>query len=187
MPLDDVGVAQAEKAAAVLGVYRPVRLVASDLSRAARTAQALADRTGLEIEFDQDLREVDTGSWGGMLVSEVRERFPELYAPVARNDPDARRGGDGESLRELADRAEKALRRAADGTPDGETAVVASHGLATKVGVGQLIGLPPETWGFLGGLENCAWAELTVGDGRWRLNGWNLRVGPGLVPSEPTG
>lgn len=187
VPLDEVGVDQARAAAAVLRAYRPVRLVASDLSRAARTAEALAERTGLEIEYDQDLREVDTGSWGGLLVSDVRERFPQLYERVASNDPDVRRGGDGETLRELADRAEKALRRAAEGVADGETVVVASHGLAAKVGVGQLIGLPAESWGALVGMENCAWAELGWRDGGWQLAGWNLRVGPGLAPAEPTG
>lgn len=176
IPLDELGLAQAEAAAAVLEAYRPAALISSDLSRAAQTAKALAARTGLEISYDQDLREIDVGSWAGLLASEIRERFPELSARVRAFDPDVRRGGDGETLREVADRAEKGFRRAIDAVSDGETVVVASHGLATRIGIGQFVGLGPPHWEALGALHNCAWVVVVPGRNGWQIEGWNLRA-----------
>ena len=57
IPLDDVGSAQALRAAEVLAAYRPSRLYSSDLSRCYQTAEMLAQRTGLDITTDKRLRE----------------------------------------------------------------------------------------------------------------------------------
>ena len=53
-------------------------LNASSPSRAYRTATALADLTGLPIQTDKRLREIDVGSWEGLHGSEVREQNHEL-------------------------------------------------------------------------------------------------------------
>ena len=63
-----VGMEQAAAAAPLLAMFAPVALYSSDLSRAYRTATALADITGLEIETDKRLREIDVGSWEGLTV-----------------------------------------------------------------------------------------------------------------------
>ena len=63
VPLDDVGYAQAIRAAEVLASYRPSSLYSSDLSRCYQTAEMLAQRTGLDITTDKRLREIHVGSW----------------------------------------------------------------------------------------------------------------------------
>lgn len=174
VPLDEVGVAQARAAAVQLAALRPAAIVSSDLKRAAQTAAELARLTGLEVTYDPDLREIDVGSWAGMTSAEVRDRL------AARLDAgkDFRRGGDGETLAELSERAEKALRRAIDLVPDGETVVAASHGMATRVGVAGLVGLPLEHFEVLGALRNCSWVVCEPRHGRWQIVEWNAGTFP---------
>lgn len=177
LSLDEVGVAQAKAAAPLLAEYRPAVLVSSDLRRTTETMAEFVAITAQPVAYDQDLREIDVGSWAGRSVDEIRAEEPEMSARISGFDPDVRRGGDGETLRELADRAEKGFRRAIDSVPDGQTVLVACHGLATRVGIGQLLGLGPGQWELLGGLDNCGWIVLVPGRTvPWRVHGWNLRA-----------
>lgn len=188
--LNERGRAQAAAAAAVLATAHPAAIVASDLIRAAHTARALAEITGLKPTFDPDLREIHCGDWEGLLRREVEAGWPgaldedELTGAL-------RRGGHGESVLEVADRAEKALRRAADTVEDGATVVVASHGLAGAAGVAQLVGLPARGSG-LRTLRNCHW--ITVERGRWsaldpslwQITEWNVGAWPAATPPAGT-
>ena len=76
VPLDAVGLAQAERAAELLATMNPHAIVASDLSRAAVTAEALARRTGLAVEVDPDLRETFAGEWQGLTRAEIEQEYP---------------------------------------------------------------------------------------------------------------
>ena len=183
IPLDEVGLAQARASAARLAALSPAALVASDLSRASQTAAELARITGLEVTYDPDLREIDVGSWAGMTSAEFRERFPQQQARLSRGD-DVRRGGDGETVTELAERAEKAFRRAIDLVADGETVVAASHGMAARVGLARLVGLPPAHWEALGSLSNCSWVVCEPGRRGWRIVEWNAGTLPEPVLSD---
>jgi probable phosphoglycerate mutase len=57
VPLNATGVAQAEAAAAVIAETRPAAIAASDLMRVRQTAKPIAERLGLEITINADLRE----------------------------------------------------------------------------------------------------------------------------------
>ena len=172
IPLDEVGVTQAASAAARLASYSPAAIVASDLSRASQTADALASLTGLTVTYDPDLREIDVGSWAGLLVSEIHASVPGIQSKL-ETDPHFRRGGDGETLLEVAERTEKALRRALDLITDGQTVVAASHGLAGRIGVARFLGLPYDHWGIFGGLRNCGWITLEQRRRGWTITEWN--------------
>ncbi|REF35335.1 histidine phosphatase family protein [Thermasporomyces composti] len=177
VPLDAVGLAQAREAAVQLATFRPAAVVSSDLKRAAQTAAELAKLTGLEVTYDPDLREIDVGSWAGLTIDQIHERDPDLARRLAAGE-DVRRGGDGETLAELSERAEKAFRRAIDLVADGETVVAATHGMATRVGVTRLVGLPLQYWEALGGLRNCAWVVCEPGPRGWRIAEWNVGASP---------
>lgn len=178
VPLNALGEVQAKAAAQVLAARRPAAIVASDLSRAAATAAALAELTGLTVTYDPDLREIDVGRWAGLLHSEMAAGWPEEVARLAAGE-DLRRGETGETVAAVAERAARALRRAAE-LADG-TVVVATHGLAGSVGVGKLVGLPihPRP---LHGLRNCHWATLDRDPDGWRILEWNV----GMPPETPT-
>lgn len=181
VPLNAVGEVQAKAAAHVLAGLEPDAIVASDLSRAAATASALAEVTGLPVTYDEDLREIDVGRWAGLLREEMAAGWPREFALVDAGE-DVRRGDTGETVAEVAERAERALRRAAELTDDGGTVVVATHGLAGGVGVAKLVGLPVLRRGFRG-LRNCHWA--TVGRGRpgWQIVEWNVGAPPAPEPA----
>src|SRR5690606_41888945 len=71
IPLDETGIAQAQRAASLLAALRPSMIVSSDLRRAADTAAALAEITGLEVILDKDLRERGGGEWEGLTREQI--------------------------------------------------------------------------------------------------------------------
>ncbi|POM27847.1 Glucosyl-3-phosphoglycerate phosphatase [Actinomadura rubteroloni] len=171
VPLDDTGRSQARRAAALLTALRPTALLASPLQRAADTAQALADLTGLPVRHDRDLIERDGGVWEGLTGAEIRERYP---AEQAVWQPPG-----GETSAQVAKRVGTALDRALDDLPPAGVLVVASHGAALRLGLCHLLGLPEETWERLGGLSNCCWSVLSERrDGGFRLTEHNAGTLP---------
>jgi glucosyl-3-phosphoglycerate phosphatase len=171
VPLNAVGRQQAVEAADLLARLRPDAIVSSDLRRAADTAAALADRTGLPVGYDKRLRERFFGAWQGLTMAEVAETRPEEYARwVARQDI----GGDVETLHDMGVRVAAGLSAAAE---LGDTVVVASHGAASRQGIGHLLGWPAETMRGLRALQNCHWVELVRDAERgWQVAAYNMGV-----------
>jgi probable phosphoglycerate mutase len=172
--LDDVGRAQAARAAEMLLGLGPSRIVSSDLKRATATAAALAELTGLDVETDPDLREINAGAWQGLLREEIQARWADDFAAWLHGDDVAIGGGERRS--EVAERAATAIEKHAASTADGGTLVITAHGGALRGAMLRLLGLPIEAWGRLGGLGNTHWALL-----HRRLDGWTLaeyNVGP---------
>lgn len=183
IPLDDVGSAQALRAAEVLAAYRPSRLYSSDLSRCYQTAEMLAQRTGLDITTDKRLREIHVGSWEGLRGKEIRAADPELARRLWAGE-DVRRSPTGESPTEVAERMFEALTEIAETAEDHSTVVVATHGLAGRVGACRFVGLPFDQWRRLGGLSNCAWVSIDRhrSGAYWRIESYNVTAASDLEP-----
>lgn len=178
--LSDLGRAQVAAAAPHLASYAPALLVSSDLRRAASTADAIADLTGLEVRLDSRLREVHVGLWQGMHADEVRAKYPEVIAALDRGE-DVPKGVTGETRADVAARAGAALREVAVELLPGETAIVVAHGVSARAAVTELVGLDHTVSDALfRGIDNCHWIELVEaaksfgGRPRWRISGWNL-------------
>ena len=110
VPLTMNGREQAASLAEKLADRKIKRLISSDLLRAAQTAEIVAGRLGLEIEYDPRLREVDYGKLNGMYTIEREEKYPDFrkcYADYGAKFPD------GESFGEVAERMKAAIRDAA--------------------------------------------------------------------------
>lgn len=187
IPLDEVGIGQAVAAAPSLAALRPDLIVASDLSRALRTAQALGELTGLEVRSDAGLRETDGGGWQGLTRVQIIDTYPDLFrAWVAGHDV---RPPAGESRGEVVARVVSSVERHLADVPEGGTLVVVSHGGAIRGGIGGLLGLAPQQWTALGVIANCAWSvlsqlELPSTPGGeptlvWRLEEYNVAADPG--------
>ena len=186
IPLDEVGLAQAERAAAMLASLRPSIIISSDLTRAHQTASALSRLTDVDVLTDERLRETFAGDWEGLTRDVLESQFgPELAAWSAHSD--VRPGGHGETRIEVADRMVAAVDVALGGLEPGQTMVVATHGGAARTAIGRLLGLPHETWGALGVLTNCSWSVLVEnlsGQGTpWRLQEYNA----GTLPEPALG
>lgn len=127
VPLDEVGVRQAQRNAAyVLAHYKIDAIWSSDLSRAYHTAKPIADALGLPIMTSVDLREVSVGVWEGLTVAEIRAREPEALAHYRSAFPDAS-GGGGETRAQLRARLIGVMDRIA-AAHEGQTVLVATHG-----------------------------------------------------------
>jgi probable phosphoglycerate mutase len=171
--LDEVGRAQAARAARVLATLAPSAIVSSDLARARATAQALTDVTDLSVDTDKRLREIDLGAWQGLTFVEVAARFPD-EAEQWRDGGEGRRGG-GETLIEVGARALAATEDALTGLGDTATLVVVTHGAAGRALIAALLGLPTSSWRALGSLANCSWSILGETNTGWRL--WEHNAG----------
>jgi glucosyl-3-phosphoglycerate phosphatase len=175
VPLDAHGAEQAAAAAIVIAGYEPSVIVSSDLVRASATAQKLADLMGSELALDQRLREIHVGTWQGLTSQQIIETDPDLARRYLAGE-DVRRSETGETVAEVAERVAAAMQGHADAAADGSTVVVVMHGLAARVGVCRLVGLPDEHWRRLGGLHNGGWVvvEWHRGGGYWRIREYNV-------------
>lgn len=189
IPLDGVGLRQVRRAATELSGLRPAAIVSSDLQRARQTAQALADRVGLEVATDVRLREMCFGAWEGLTWDQARERFgTSALQRWAAGDPSGI--PQAESLGALGDRVAQALSdHVAPLGPDG-ILVVATHGGSVRAGVGRFLGLPESTWAVFSTLANASWTVLEEHDDPlrppWRLVGWNADSLPKPVLADPS-
>lgn len=181
VPLDDLGLEQARRAAALLGTgATPKRLISSDLSRARQTAEPLAAAWGMELELDPRLREVHAGRWEGLARAAIAEEWPDELERWAAGE-DLRIGG-GERISEAGARVKECLIEA---TAQVEYCVVVGHGGALRSAVQQLLGIGRDGR-FLSTLRNAHWGVLVQHpDGTWSIDAWNLGA-EGLTQPVPT-
>ncbi len=116
-------------------------MVSSPLDRALETARFIADAQGLKISIDEDINEIDFGSWMGKPFSELLEldewkKYNELRSTA--NPPR------GEFMTQVQTRAWVALERIVtryQHAPDATVAVV-SHGDVVRALLILLLGMP---------------------------------------------
>lgn len=176
IPLNSTGKAQAREAAAVLALLRPTAIITSDLSRAADTADALAEVAGLDVVVDERLRERSFGLWEGLTHADIREGWPDAFAQWRTGGhPD---GIDAETRMDLGVRFAECINEWAPRFETSDTVVFVAHGAAIGTGISSLLGQDPDGWRGISGISNCHWSTLEPysGDPGWRLTGHN--VGP---------
>ncbi|MGH9155407.1 MAG: histidine phosphatase family protein [Acidimicrobiales bacterium] len=128
-PLSPLGVHQAEDAARWLVESGTGfgTVACSDLVRARRTAEIVADGLGLgPVEVDPALRERNVGDWEGLTTDEIGLRWPEALA--AWRDRRLRTTPGGEAEPVLVARALAGLGRLAAAAPTGGRVLVVTHG-----------------------------------------------------------
>jgi glucosyl-3-phosphoglycerate phosphatase len=183
VPLDPVGRQQARDAAARLASLRPRLIWSSDLSRATDTAAELAALTGLRVQPDARLQEINTGERQGLTFEELRERFPHVWrAFMAGEELPRARGGETEP--EVAERVSATMRDATGRLGPAEAGVLVSHGVSIRVGLCRFLGLPHGHWHMLAGVSNCAWVVVEEWRRGWRLVDYNAGSLPEPVLSD---
>jgi 2,3-bisphosphoglycerate-dependent phosphoglycerate mutase len=145
-PLNDTGRGQAQALAEQLRDTPFDAVYTSDLRRAHETAEIVAAPHGVPVVADAGLREIDVGSFSGLLHTEVIERF----------------GGertDGETREQHAARVLEAVERIARLHP-GERILLVTHGGTIRALHTHAIGEPTHP------IENCSVLELHFRDDR---------------------
>ncbi|MDR2113311.1 MAG: histidine phosphatase family protein [Candidatus Accumulibacter sp.] len=143
LPLNEVGLAQAEALARRLADQHFDAIHGSDLLRARQTAQPLASAHGLPVQLETALRERNFGCCEGMTRAEIQAADPVVAESLAARRPDYVIPG-GESLRQHLDRAGACLSRLASQYA-GRTIAVVTHGGVLDLLYRQARGVPLES------------------------------------------
>lgn len=126
LELNETGTEQAKELAETVAEMGNVDIIiASPMKRALKTAQIVAEASGIEVVIDERLREWDYGSYEGM------HRSAEGFAQNKR-DFGVKMGESGESLLQLAHRVYSALDNIIE-TYKEKTVLIVSHGGICRV------------------------------------------------------
>jgi broad specificity phosphatase PhoE len=137
--LNDTGRKQAELLAQALRNEKVSAIYASPLQRTRETAAEISRVLGVQVEFDDALKEIAAGDIDGMTFEEVAERHSDFFKHWMSGDPSLRLPG-GESFMDLRDRAWPALQRIV-AEHNGDDVIVVSHTLAIMSIVASALGM----------------------------------------------
>jgi len=124
--LTDKGIEQAKLAAQRLAGEDVSAVYASDLSRALKTAECIAEKHNLPVAAIPELREINFGEWEGLTFEGINSQWTEAMSKLFTH-PDEIVIPGGETFRQVKERATKALTNLVAAHPN-QTIVVVSHG-----------------------------------------------------------
>ena len=162
-PLTERGRAQAIALAERLGAFPLDAVYASDLARAASTAEAVAQAQGLEIVELSALREVDVGEWQGLTRDEAATRYPDGFR---RWEAGGTGWEKGETYGEMSARVLDAVGEVARDHEGGRVLIV-SHGGPIRAIHAAALGIEVEAYRRIRPVEpNARLSAVCVKDGR---------------------
>ena len=145
---------------------------ASTLSRARQTASLCSEASGVALQVDERLRELDFGDAEGMTSAEMTAQFPEALDAFRQNPVDRHLPG-GENPREAAQRFTDCLHDIAVGHPEGRILVVA-HTTAIRLALCRILGIPlPEYRRVFPFVRNCSLTEIALTAGQFSVLEFN--------------
>lgn len=143
VPLNSAGLAQAEATARrIARTWQPVAVVASPLSRAVQTGEAIARQCGLTVEPRPELIDIDFGQWQGLLPEQALNQWPELLEDWYRAPHKVEIPG-GETLAQLRTRAMAAAAALIERF-EGQTFVLVGHTVLNRALLLAMLGLGNE-------------------------------------------
>jgi len=152
--LNETGLAQAAATSRrINAVWQPVAVYTSPMSRAVKTAEAIAAPRGLKVQIVEGLNDIDYGEWHGLTPSEVQSRWPDILDTWYRTPHLAQIPG-GETLQLLSQRCSEAIRQIIGQHTD-QTVVLIGHDSVNRVILLHALGLPLSRYWHLG-QGNCA-------------------------------
>jgi probable phosphoglycerate mutase len=157
-------------------------LYSSPLQRTRETAEILADRLALPIQYRDDLLELDFGEWTGLTFDAVRadERWR-----VWSNCRSIATAPGGESMREVQERAVRALFDLRQTHHHG-TVLIVSHGDVIRAALLFALGMPLDFYSRIEvGLASIS--TIHIDDAGIRVLAINERPRLALQLSQPTG
>jgi probable phosphoglycerate mutase len=128
--LSETGKGEARSIGKALSNVPMDRIVSSDLSRAAETANIVAElqkKKLCSVERDAMLREINMGEWDGLTKDNIVEGYVDIFRMRGRDIANVRPPG-GESFQELRQRGLDALERIVQGSKGFRNILLVAHG-----------------------------------------------------------
>lgn len=153
IPLSPDGEAQVRALGQRLAHLRIDLAIASPLSRAKNTAQAVLIGRDTPLELDDGLLEISHGQWEGQLATDIELSHAEMFGTWrSRPGRDVPAGPGAETLGDVEERAwpvlVRAIARLEAMGPDA-TALIAAHDAVNRVLLCRVLGLPlSRVWMF---------------------------------------
>jgi probable phosphoglycerate mutase len=161
--LSERGLKQAELLGRALEKEKIDVIYSSPLKRTYQTAQEIAKRQGLEIIEDRRIIEIDHGVWSGMLVEEVKERFPEDFR-MWLEEPHRVKFEGGESLQDVFKRVKDFLEFIRE-KHWGQTVAIVSHTVPIRAMLCALLNIDlSKFWVF--GCDNASYSLVHMEEKR---------------------
>jgi probable phosphoglycerate mutase len=161
--LSERGLKQAELLSRALEKEKIDVIYSSPLKRTYQTAQEIAKRQGLEIIEDRRIIEIDHGVWSGMLVEEVKERFPEDFR-MWLEEPHRVKFEGGESLQDVFKRVKDFLEFIRE-KHWGQTVAIVSHTVPIRAMLCALLNIDlSKFWVF--GCDNASYSLVHMEEKR---------------------
>ncbi len=145
--LSDTGLRQAELLRDRLNTERIDSIYTSDLKRAYKTAQIIAEKRNTPTTTYPELREIDFGSIEGLTFDEINRLYPEVSRMWIEHDPGLAYPG-GESLAEFDERVQL-LKKHLEIYTEEQTILIATHSGVLSTLICQFLFLKPwQRWQF---------------------------------------
>jgi probable phosphoglycerate mutase len=169
IPLNDIGLRQAQAVGRALKGERFDVVYSSDLARARQTAAPIAALLKMNLVLDKDLRERHYGIFERLTYAEVKVRYPEDYSRFEAHDPEfAFRTG--ESLKDFSARSIAAIAKIA-GQHENQSVLVFTHGGVLDQFYRHVTGTPLSTQrGF--GIPNAGLNRVEQSAAGWQIRAW---------------
>jgi phosphoserine phosphatase len=143
VPLNETGLAQAEATGQRFAEeWLPTAIYSSPLSRAVKTAEAIAKHYNLPVLTHPGLTDIDYGEWQGLTPDQARERWPEAVH-AWYNKPETACIPGGETLASLRQRALRTVNELAS-HHNGQTIVLVGHTVINRIILLGVLGLGNE-------------------------------------------
>ncbi len=147
VPLNDTGLRQAQLLGEYLASEKIDVVYSSPLQRAVKTAEAIAAPHKLTVKIVASLDDIDCGQWQGLTLSEVKEKYSEVYQDWLDTPEQVKIPG-GESLEDVKRRVLPFVQDAITRCGQGKIVLV-SHRAVNKVLICALLRLDNSSfWSF---------------------------------------
>lgn len=166
VPLSELGIRQAALAARWFDGMKIDAIYSSPQIRARRTAEALVERQGMQVELVPEFRELCFGDWEGLTYDEIESRWPGAVERMYQS-PDTVRIPNGESFDEVQTRTMSAMRKIMARGND-KTYVIVSHGASIRTILCGMLGISLHAaWQFCQANANISCIHCYGEDKNW--------------------
>jgi probable phosphoglycerate mutase len=169
IPLNEIGLRQAQAVGLALREERFDALYSSDLVRARQTADPIANLLSMEVLVEKNLRERHYGIFERLTYAEVRKMFPEDYARFEARDP-GYAFRTGESLRDFSARSIAVISKIVNQHKNQNILVFTHGGVLDKL-YRHITGLPLSAERNFG-IPNAGLNRIEITADGWRIRSW---------------